>query len=53
MHLEQMDVKATFLHGELDKMIVMAQPESHVNLEKADHFCHLNKSVYGLKQSPR
>lgn len=48
-----MDVKTTFLHGELDEMIVIAQPESYVNPEKADHFCHLKKSLYGLKQSPR
>lgn len=26
MHLEHMDIKTTFLHGELDEMIVMAQP---------------------------
>lgn len=53
LHLEHMDVKTTFLHGELDEMIVIAQPESYVNPEKADHFCHLKKSLYGLKQSPR
>ncbi|KAH9724313.1 hypothetical protein KPL70_007440 [Citrus sinensis] len=27
MHLEQMDVKTAFLHGEIDEMIVMSQPE--------------------------
>lgn len=53
MHLEQMDVKTAFLHGELDEMIVMAQPEGYVNPEKADYVCHLKKSLYRLKQSPR
>lgn len=53
MHLEQIDVKTAFLHGELDEMIVMAQPEGYVNPEKADYVCHLKKSLYRLKQSPR
>ena len=53
MHLEQMDVKTTFLHGELDEMIVMRQLEGYVNPEKLDYACHLKKSLYGLKQSPR
>ncbi|KAH9763957.1 hypothetical protein KPL70_001353 [Citrus sinensis] len=53
MHLEQMDVKTAFLHGEIDEMIVMSQPEGYEDPEKADHVCHLRKSLYGLKQSPR
>ena len=27
LHLEQLDVKTTFLHGDLDKEIYMAQPQ--------------------------
>ncbi|KAH9686286.1 hypothetical protein KPL70_014312 [Citrus sinensis] len=53
MHLEQMDVKIAFLHGEIDEMIVMSQPERYEDPEKVDHVCHLKKSLYGLKQSPR
>ena len=30
LHLEQMDVKTTFLHGDLDKEIYMQQPEGFV-----------------------
>ncbi|KAH9657209.1 hypothetical protein KPL70_022963 [Citrus sinensis] len=52
MHLEQMDVKIAFLHGEIDEMIVMSQPEGYEDPEKADNVCHLRKSLYGLKQSP-
>ena len=53
MHLEQMDVKTAFLHGELEEMIVMAQPRGYENLDKVDYVCLLKKSLYGLKQSPR
>ncbi|KAH9679155.1 hypothetical protein KPL71_026007 [Citrus sinensis] len=53
MHLEHMDVKTAFLHGELEEMIVMAQPRGYEDSDKADYVCHLRKSLYGLKQSPR
>ncbi|KAH9782240.1 hypothetical protein KPL71_008811 [Citrus sinensis] len=53
MYLEQMDVKTTFLHGELQEEIVMEQPEGYVVSGKEDHVCLLKKSLYGLKQSPR
>jgi len=48
-----MDVKTAFLHGEIDEMIVMSQPEGYEDPKKADHVCHLRKSLYGLKQSLR
>ena len=53
MHLEEMDVKTTFLHGELNEMIVMEQPERYVDPIRPNHMCHLKKSLYELKQSPR
>nr|KYP53314.1 Retrovirus-related Pol polyprotein from transposon TNT 1-94 [Cajanus cajan] len=48
-----MDVKTAFLYGKLDEEILMQQPEGFVEKGKEDHVCKLNKSLYGLKQSPR
>ena len=53
LQLEQLDVKTTFLHGELEEQIFMYQPEGFVIKDKEDHVCRLKKSLYGLKQSPR
>jgi hypothetical protein len=48
-----MDVKTTFLYGDLEEEIYMKQPESFVVKGKKELVCKLNKSLYGLKQSPR
>jgi hypothetical protein len=48
-----MDVKKTFLHGDLEEEIYMKQPESYVVRGKKELVCKLKKSLYGLKQSPR
>ena len=53
LHLEQMDVKTTFLHGDLDKKIYMQQPEGFVVPGKEHMVCKLTRSLYGLKQAPR
>ena len=53
LHLEQMDVKTTFLHGDLDKEIYMQQPEGFVVPGKEHMVCKLTRSLYGLKQAPR
>eukprot|EP00253_Pinus_taeda_P007561 PITA_07561 len=51
--VEQMDVKTTFLHRDLEKEIYMKQPEGFVVKGKKELVCKLKKSLYGLKQSPR
>jgi hypothetical protein len=48
-----MDVKTTFLHGDLEEEIYMKYPEGFVVKGKKELVCNLNKSLYGLKQSPR
>lgn len=53
MELEQMDVKTTFLHGNLEEKILMRQPVGYEASGKEDRVCLLKKSLYGLKQSPR
>src|SRR5580698_8673389 len=49
--IKQFDVKTAFLHGNLDEVIYMSQPEGFESV--TDKVCLLKKSLYGLKQSPR
>jgi len=48
-----MDVKTTFLHGDLEENVYMAQPKGFVVEGKEQMGCHLKKSIYGLKQASR
>nr|GEV37974.1 hypothetical protein [Tanacetum cinerariifolium] len=48
--LEQLDVKTTFLYGNLEEVIYIRQPSGY---EQGNKVCYLMKSLYGLKQSPR
>jgi hypothetical protein len=51
--VEHMDVRRTFLHGDMEEAIYMKQLEGFVVKEKKELVCKLKKSLYGLKQSPR
>lgn len=53
LELEQLDVKTAFLQAELNEKIYMTPPEGYESMFKPGHICLLNKSLYGLKQSPR
>jgi hypothetical protein len=51
--VEQMDVKTTFLHGDMEEEIYMKQPQGFVVKGKKELVCKMKNSMYGLKQSPR
>lgn len=48
----QIDISNVFLHGKLDKRIIVSQPFRFQDPDKPDYVCQLNKALYGLKQSP-
>lgn len=50
MHREQLDVKTTFLHGDLEEEIYMQQPQGYEVKGKEKLVCRLKKSLYGLNR---
>ncbi|GJT30841.1 retrovirus-related pol polyprotein from transposon TNT 1-94 [Tanacetum coccineum] len=53
MTIYQMDVKTTFLNGELKEEVYVCQPEGFVDPDHPTHVYRLKKDLYGLKQAPR
>ena len=53
LHLEQLDVKTAFFHGDLEEELYMRQPEGFIKEDRKNLVCRLKKSLYGLKQAPR
>ena len=49
----EMDVKSTFLNGELEEEVYIEQLEGIPLTKEKDMVCRLNKALYGLKQAPR
>jgi hypothetical protein len=47
----QMDVKTTFLNGNLTGDVYMTQPEGFIDPKHAEKICKFQKSIYGLKQT--
>ncbi|GAA0164555.1 hypothetical protein LIER_20158 [Lithospermum erythrorhizon] len=48
-----MDVKTTFLNGELDEEVYMEQPEGFIVHGQEHKVCKPIKSLYGIKQAPK
>ncbi|CAM8903118.1 unnamed protein product [Rhodiola kirilowii] len=53
LELHQIDVKTTFLNGDIDEVIYMVQPENFECGDSKNIVCKLRKSIYGLKQASR
>nr|GEX57241.1 Gag-Pol polyprotein [Tanacetum cinerariifolium] len=53
MTIYQMDVKTTFLNGELKEEVYVSQPKGFVDPDHLTHIYRLKKALYGLKQAPR
>ena len=49
----QMDVKSSFLNGELEEEVYMEQLDGFQVQEAVNHVYGLKKALYGLKQAPR
>nr|GEZ00440.1 retrovirus-related Pol polyprotein from transposon TNT 1-94 [Tanacetum cinerariifolium] len=53
MTIYQMDVKTTFLNGELKEEVYVSQPEGFIDPDHPTHVYRLKKDLYGLNQAPR
>ena len=50
-HITRLDVKSTFLYGELDKKLYMEQPKGFKVKGREHKVMHLKHAIYGLKQA--
>ena len=48
-----MDVRTTFLNGDLEEEVYMEQPKCFILQGNEHKMCRLVKSLYGLKQAPK
>jgi hypothetical protein len=48
-----MDVKTSFLNGNIEHEVFVKQPDGFMLHNKGNHVCKLRKALYGIKQAPR
>jgi hypothetical protein len=48
-----MDVKTTFLNGEIKEEVYVEKPLGFETYDRETHVCELKKVLYGLKHTPR
>nr|GEV45537.1 retrovirus-related Pol polyprotein from transposon TNT 1-94 [Tanacetum cinerariifolium] len=53
MVVYQMDVKTSFLNGNLREEVYVSQPDEFVDPDNPNNMYKLKKALYGLKQAPR
>ena len=51
--IHHLDVKSTFLNGEIEEVIYVHQPEGFASEGKEGYVLRLRKALYGLKQASR
>jgi len=53
MEIHQIDIKGAYLNGELtdEEVVYMHQPPGFKSTDHPKQVCHLQKTLYGLKQS--
>eukprot|EP00253_Pinus_taeda_P024454 PITA_24454 len=51
--LFQMDVKSSFLNGDLEEEVYIEQPDGFILGNDPKLVCRLKKALYGIKQAPR
>ena len=49
----EMDVKSTFLNGDLEEEVYIEQPKAFLLGDDENQVCRLKSALYGLKQAPR
>ena len=53
LQIHRIDDTTAFLNGKLEEEVYMKQPEGFTKRGEEHFVCKLEKSIYGLKQSPR
>ena len=50
--IHQMDVKTTFLSGQIEEEVYIEEPKGFETFDRESHVYKLKRALYGLKQAP-